>query len=84
MEEKEYTGWKYWTPSDEELVYLYQEGSCPLDLVENEYLIVKYRTDDSVAAIYKKKNGQEEGQDLCAHSTSSGFVCLSRLGFIAS
>ena len=60
MEEKEYTGWKYWTPSDEELVYLYQEGSCPLDLVENEYLIVKDRTDDSVAAIYKKKNGQVE------------------------
>ena len=60
MEEKEYTGWKYWTPNDEELVYLYQEGSCPLDLVENEYLIIKDRTDDSVAAIYKKKNGQIE------------------------
>ncbi len=60
MEEKEYTGWKYWTPNDEELVYLYQEGSCPLDLVENEYLIIKDRTDDSVAAIYKKKNGQVE------------------------
>ena len=58
MEEKEYTGWKYWTPNDEELVYLYQEGSCPLDLVENEYLIIKDRTNDSVAAIYKKKNGK--------------------------
>ena len=60
MEEKEYTGWKYWTPNDEELVYLYREGSCPLDLVENEYLIIKDRTDDSVAAIYKKRNGQVE------------------------
>ena len=56
MEEKEYTGWKVWTPTDEELVDLYQEGSCPLDLLENEYLIVSDRTDGSVAAVYKKKD----------------------------
>ena len=55
MEEKEYTGWKVWTPTDEELVCLYQEGSCPLDLFENEYLIITDRTDGSVAAVYKKK-----------------------------
>lgn len=57
MEEKEYTGWKVWTPTDEELVYLYQDGTCPLDLLENEYLIVLDRVDGTVASIYKKKNG---------------------------
>lgn len=57
MEEKEYTGWKVWTPTDEELVYLYQDGTCPLDLLENEYLIVLDRVDGTVASVYKKKNG---------------------------
>ena len=35
---------------------MYQEGSCPLDLLENEYLIILDRTDGSVAAVYKKKD----------------------------
>lgn len=58
MDIKEYTGWKVWEPTDAELVDLYQEGKCSVDLLENEYLIIKDRTDDSVANIYKKKNGK--------------------------
>ena len=60
MSEKDYTGWKYWTPTDEELVYLYQDNICPIDLLENEYLIIKDRTDDSAISFYKKKNNKLE------------------------
>ena len=60
MSEKDYTGWKYWTPTDEELVYLYQDNICPIELLENEYLIIKDRTDDSVISFYKKKNNKLE------------------------
>lgn len=60
MSEKDYTGWKYWTPTDEELVYLYQDNICPIELLENEYLIIKDRTDDSAISFYKKKNNKLE------------------------
>lgn len=60
MDEKNYTGWKYWTPTDEELVYLYQDNICPIELLENEYLIIKDRTDDSAISFYKKKNNKLE------------------------
>ena len=60
MSEKDYTGWKYWTPTDEELVYLYQDNICPVELLENEYLIIKDRTDDSAISFYKKKNNKLE------------------------
>lgn len=61
--EKEYTGWRKWTPTDEELVNLYQFNECPLDLKENEYLIVMDRTDDTVASTYKMKKGKLEKVD---------------------
>lgn len=57
MEEKEYTGWKVWTPTDEELAFFYEEGQCPLELTENEYLIIIDRIDGTVASVYKKKSG---------------------------
>ena len=57
MEEKEYTGWKIWTPTNEELVELYQNNVCPLDLLENEYLIVMDQVDGTVNGTYKMKNG---------------------------
>lgn len=57
MEEKEYTGWKYWTPTDEELAYLYQGIYDNIDLLENEYLIIRNRLDESISSFYKKKNG---------------------------
>ena len=60
MNEKDYTGWKYWTPTDEELVYLYQDNICPVELLENEYLIIKDRTDNSIINFYKKKNNKLE------------------------
>ena len=60
MEEKEYTGWKIWTPTNEELVELYQNNVCPLDLLENEYLIVMDQIDGTVNGTYKMKNGTLE------------------------
>ena len=57
MEEREYTGWKVWTPTNEELVELYQNNVCPLDLLENEYLIVMDQVDGTVNGTYKMKNG---------------------------
>ena len=56
----EYTGWKKWFPTDEELVNLYQDGECPLELLENEYLIVMNKEDNTASSIYKKKNGKLE------------------------
>lgn len=55
-DQTQYTGWKCWEPSDSELVDLYAEGKCPLELKENEYLIVNDIKDGSNLAIYKKKN----------------------------
>ena len=60
MEEREYTGWKVWTPTNEELVELYQNNVCPLDLLENEYLIVMDQVDGTVNGTYKMKNGMLE------------------------
>lgn len=60
MEEKEYTGWKVWTPTVDEFVDLYQNNKCPLDLLENEYLIVMDQNDGTVNGTYKKKNGNLE------------------------
>ena len=57
---EKYTGWKTWEPSDDELVNLYSEGICPIEIKENEYLIVNDRNDGSNLAIYKKKNGKLE------------------------
>lgn len=57
MDRKEYTGWKVWTPTDEELVALFQDKICPIELLENEYLIILDKFDQSVNSIYVKKNG---------------------------
>lgn len=66
MEEKEYTGWKVWTPTDEELAFFYSDKTCPLDLIENEYLIIIDRMDGTVAGVYKKKEGKFEKANRAA------------------
>ena len=40
----EYTGFKDWVPTDEELTTFYQEKFCPLFLYENEYLFIKNKS----------------------------------------
>lgn len=57
---EEYTGWKVWEPTDEELAELYQNGTSSVVLKENEYLMVKDKTDGTICSIYKKKNGKLE------------------------
>lgn len=59
--DEEYTGWKAWTPTGPELIDLYQDGKCPVPLLENEYLIVYDEGQPGlVDAIYRKKGGALE------------------------
>ena len=60
MEEKEYTGWKVWRPNSDEFIELYQNNKCPLELLENEYLIVMDDKEDRVNVIYRMKGGKLE------------------------
>ena len=59
--EKEYTGWKAWVPTSDEFIDLYQNGKCPLNLIENEYLMVlDDREEGRVNQIYRMKGGKLE------------------------
>ena len=59
MELFEYKGWKKWTPNTEELANFYTDReTCPVELLENEYLIILDSQDNSVINIYKKNNGK--------------------------
>ena len=51
-----YTGWKKWSPTSEDWVELYANGTVPVQLKENEYLIVK--NDGSSTIFYCYENGQ--------------------------
>ena len=51
-----YTGWKKWTPTSEDWVELYANGTVPVSLKENEYLIVK--SDGNSTIFYCYENGQ--------------------------
>ena len=51
-----YTGWKKWTPTSEDWVELYANGTVPVQLKENEYLIVK--SDGNSTIFYCYENGQ--------------------------
>lgn len=44
----EYTGYKNWTPNDEELALFYQSKECPISLVDNEYLIIRDKSGEMV------------------------------------
>ena len=61
MEEQEYTGWKAWKPTSDEFIDLYQNGNCPLPLLENEYLMVlDDKEEGRVDQIYRMKGGKLE------------------------
>ena len=51
-----YTGWKKWAPTSEDWVELYANGTVPVQLKENEYLIVK--SDGNSTIFYCYENGQ--------------------------
>ena len=51
-----YTGWKKWSPTSDEWAELYATGTVPVQLKENEYLIVK--NDGSSTIFYCYENGQ--------------------------
>ncbi len=51
-----YTGWKKWSPTFDEWAELYANGTAPVALKENEYLIVK--SEGSSTIFYCYENGQ--------------------------
>lgn len=51
-----YTGWKKWSPTSDEWAELYANGTVPVSLKENEYLIVK--SEGSSTIFYCYENGQ--------------------------
>lgn len=53
-----YTGWKKWIPTDAELATYYTDNTCPIDLRENEYLIVIDATDNREVSISKMEDGK--------------------------
>lgn len=58
MENEIYTGWKKWYPTDAELADFYTTHICPLELKENEYLIVMDKNDDRDIEIVKMQDGR--------------------------
>ena len=51
-----YKGWRKWYPTDEELANFYMDKTtCPIKLLENEYLIICDKEDDELG-IYKMQN----------------------------
>ena len=57
-ENKEYTGWKRWKPTNEELAEFLVSGTCPIQLMENEYLIIDDGEGSEMNLIYRMKNGK--------------------------
>ena len=53
-----YQGWKKWTPTIQELADYYTYGACPLDLKENEYLIIIDANDNRDIEIVKMREGK--------------------------
>ena len=51
-----YTGYKNWKPTTQELEGFYQNGTCPVDLFENEYLIIQ-DCEDNIIDKYCQQNG---------------------------
>ena len=58
MDEKEYTGWMRWKPTNEELAEFLVSGTCPLQLKENEYLIIDDGEGSEMNLIYRMKDGK--------------------------
>lgn len=40
-DKKPYTGWQDWVPNDEETASFYETGKIPLEMKENEYLLIR-------------------------------------------
>lgn len=57
-ENKEYTGWKRWKPTNEELAEFLVSGTCPIQLMENEYLIIDDGEGSEMNLIYRMKDGK--------------------------
>ena len=65
-ENKEYTGWKRWKPTNEELAEFFVSGTCPIQLIENEYLIIDDGEGSEMNMIYRMKGGKLEKANRAA------------------
>lgn len=55
---EEYVGWKRWKPTNEELAEFLVSGACPVQLLENEYLIIDDGENSEMNLIYRMKDGK--------------------------
>lgn len=53
-----YGGWKRWKPTDGELAEFLVSGTCPLPLLENEYLIIDDGEGSEMNMVYRMKGGK--------------------------
>lgn len=63
---EEYTGWKRWKPTNEELAEFFVSGTCPVRLMENEYLIIDDGEGSEMNMIYRMKDGKLEKANRAA------------------
>lgn len=59
-ENEEYVGWKRWKPTNEELAEFLVNRTCPIRLIENEYLIIDDGEGSEMNMIYRMKGGRLE------------------------
>lgn len=52
----QYTGWKKWTPTNDEWAEFYTSGKVPFEMLENEYLIIY--SDDGTPNYYCYEGGE--------------------------
>lgn len=52
----DYTGYIEWQPAENELAEFYQNQTCPFELLENQYLLIKDRDGDVVDKYCYQKN----------------------------
>lgn len=64
--EAEYTGWKRWEPTDGELAEFLVSGTCPVHLMENEYLIVDDGEGSGMNLVYRMRGGRLEKANRAA------------------
>lgn len=65
-ENEEYVGWRRWKPTNEELAEFLVAGICPIQLMENEYLIIDDGEGSEMNMIYRMKGGRLEKANRAA------------------
>lgn len=67
---RQYTGWKRWAPSEQELCSFYQSGETPFEMTANEYLLI-YNSEGEI--VDKKCYQKGSFRSLKISSFDSGY-----------